>query len=111
MPLIAKQTLGMSLSGIGVLMMVGALAKLAVLPAVDRVTKRFGRLAVVLTAVAGDLAALFLIGDATNAILPHLGAIPLGATTRFLAPIPSASAIDAAPPARGPPPPRPPPTP
>ncbi len=97
MPLIAKQTLGMSLSGIGVLMMVGALAKLAVLPAVDRVTKRFGRLAVVLTAVAGNLAALFLIGDATSAVLAYLGAILLGATTGFLAPILSAYAIDAAP--------------
>ena len=97
MPLIAKQTLGMSLSGIGVLLMVGALANLAVLPAVDRVTKRFGRLAVVLTAVAGNLAALFLIGDATSAILAYLGAILLGATTGFLAPILSAYAIDAAP--------------
>jgi DHA1 family multidrug resistance protein-like MFS transporter len=97
MPLIAKQTLGMSLSGIGVLLMVGALANLAVLPAVDRVTKRFGRLAVVLTAVAGNLAALFLIGDATSAVLAYLGAILLGATTGFLAPILSAYAIDAAP--------------
>jgi DHA1 family multidrug resistance protein-like MFS transporter len=97
MPLIAKQTLGMSLSGIGLLLMVGALANLAVLPAVDRVTKRFGRLAVVLTAVAGNLAALLLIGDATSAALVYLGAILLGATTGFLAPILSAYAIDAAP--------------
>jgi DHA1 family multidrug resistance protein-like MFS transporter len=97
MPLIAKQTLGMSLSGIGLLLMVGALANLAVLPAVDRVTKRFGRLAVVLTALAGNLAALLLIGDATSAALVYLGAILLGATTGFLAPILSAYAIDAAP--------------
>jgi DHA1 family multidrug resistance protein-like MFS transporter len=100
MPLIAKQTLGMSLSGIGVLLMVGALAYLAVLPAVDRVTERFGRLAIVLSAVAGNLVALFLIGDATSAVLAYLGAILLGATTGFLAPILSAYAIDAAP-ARG----------
>jgi DHA1 family multidrug resistance protein-like MFS transporter len=97
MPLIAKQTLGMSLSGIGVLLMVGALANLAVLPAVERVTKRFGRLAIVITAVAGNLAALVLIGDATSAVLVYLGAILLGATTGFLAPILSAYAIDAAP--------------
>jgi MFS transporter, DHA1 family, multidrug resistance protein len=97
MPLIAKQTLGMSLSGIGVLLMVGALANFAVLPAVDSVTKRFGRLAVVMTAVAGNLAALFLVGDATSAVLVYLGAILLGAATGFLAPILSAYAIDAAP--------------
>jgi MFS family permease len=51
-------------------------------------------------AVAANLAALFLIGDATSAVLAYLGAILLGATTGFLAPILSAYAIDAAP-ARG----------
>jgi DHA1 family multidrug resistance protein-like MFS transporter len=96
MPLIAKQTLGMSLSGIGVLLMVGALANLAVLPAVDRVTKKFGRLAIVIAAVAANLAALLLIGDAASAVLAFLGAIPLGMATGFLAPILSAYAIDAA---------------
>jgi MFS family permease len=97
MPLIAKQTLGMSLTGIGVLLTVGALANLAVLPAVDRATKRFGRLAIVVAAVMATLVALFLIGDAASAVLVFLGAILLGMTTGFLAPILSAYAIDAAP--------------
>ena len=41
--------------------------------------------------------ALFLIGDAASAVLVFLGAILLGMTTGFLAPILSAYAIDAAP--------------
>jgi DHA1 family multidrug resistance protein-like MFS transporter len=98
MPLIAKQKLGMSLSGIGVLLMIGALANLAVLPAVDKVAKRFGRLAVVIVAVAANLAALLLIGNAASAAPAFLGAIVLGMATGFLAPILSAYAIDAAPP-------------
>jgi DHA1 family multidrug resistance protein-like MFS transporter len=97
MPLIAKQTLGMSLTGIGVLLTVGALANLAVLPVVDRATKRFGRLAIVIAAVVATLVALFLIGDAASAVFVFLGAILLGMTTGFLAPILSAYAIDAAP--------------
>jgi DHA1 family multidrug resistance protein-like MFS transporter len=97
MPLIAKQTLGMTLTGIGVLLMVGALANLLVLPVVDRVVSRFGRLTVVVAAGAATLLALFLIGDASGVALAFLGAILLGTASGFLAPILSAYAIDAAP--------------
>jgi hypothetical protein len=34
-----------------------------------------------MTAVAGNLAALFLVGDATSAVLVYLGAILLAAAT------------------------------
>jgi MFS family permease len=97
LPLIAREKLGMSLSGIGVVLTVGALANLAVLPAADRLAKRFGRLAMVAVSTAATLMGLMLLGDAEGAVLAWLAAILLGMSTGLAAPILSAYAIDAAP--------------
>lgn len=97
LPLIARERLGMSLSGIGVVLTVGALANLLVLPAADRLAKAFGRLAVIVVSTAAMLAGLFLLGDASGVVLAWLGAILLGISTGLAAPILSAYAIDAAP--------------
>jgi predicted MFS family arabinose efflux permease len=97
LPLIAREKLGMSLSGIGVVLTVGALANLAVLPAADRMARKFGRLAVIIVSTAAMLAGLIALGDASGIVLAWLGAILLGISTGLAAPILSAYAIDAAP--------------
>jgi len=97
LPLIAQQKLGMSLTGIGVVLTVGALANLLVLPAADKVAKRFGRLSAIVVSTVMTLAGLFLLGDASGVVLAWLGAILLGLATGLAAPILSAYAIDAAP--------------
>ncbi len=97
LPLIAQQKLGMSLSGIGVVLTVGALANLLVLPAADKVAKRFGRLPAIVVSTVMTLAGLFLLDDASGVVLTWLGAILLGLATGLAAPILSAYAIDAAP--------------
>jgi len=97
LPLIAQQKLGMSLTGIGVVLTVGALANLLVLPAANKVAKRFGRLSAIVVSTVMTLAGLFLLGDASGVVLAWLGAILLGLATGLAAPILSAYAIDAAP--------------
>ena len=97
LPLIAREKLGMGLTGIGVVLTVGALANLAVLPAADRLARRFGRLAVIIASTALMLAGLVALGDASGIVLAWLGAILLGVSTGLAAPILSAYAIDAAP--------------
>jgi DHA1 family multidrug resistance protein-like MFS transporter len=97
LPLIAREKLGMGLTGIGVVLTVGALANLAVLPAADRLARRFGRLAVIIASTGLMLAGLVALGDASGIVLAWLGAILLGVSTGLAAPILSAYAIDAAP--------------
>jgi MFS family permease len=97
MPLIARHTLGMSLAGVGVLLTVGAIANLMVLPVVDGLAKKIGRLSAMLLSTAMALAGLFLLADASGVALAWLGAILLGMSTGLAAPILSAYAIDAAP--------------
>jgi MFS family permease len=97
LPLIAREKLGMSLTGIGVVLTVGALANLLVLPAADGLAKRFGRLAVIIVSTASMLVGLILLGDASGLVLAWLAAILLGISTGLAAPILSAYAIDAAP--------------
>ena len=97
LPLIAREKLGMSLTGIGIVLTVGALANLVMLPWADRVAKRFGRLAAVIISTVTMLAGLALLGDASGIVLAWLGAILLGLATGLAAPILSAYAIDAAP--------------
>ncbi len=94
LPLIAQQKLGMSLTGIGVVLTVGALANLLVLPAANKVAKRFGRLSAIVVSTVMTLAGLFLLGDASGVVLAWLGAILLGLATGLAAPILSAYAID-----------------
>jgi DHA1 family multidrug resistance protein-like MFS transporter len=97
LPLIAREKLGMGLTGIGVVLTVGALANLVVLPAADRLARRFGRLAVIVASTGLMLAGLVALGDASGIVLAWLGAILLGISTGLAAPILSAYAIDAAP--------------
>jgi MFS family permease len=97
LPLIAREKLGMGLTGIGVVLTVGALANLAVLPAADRLARRFGRLAMIVASTGLMLAGLVALGDASGIVLAWLGAILLGVSTGLAAPILSAYAIDAAP--------------
>jgi MFS family permease len=80
-----------------VVLTVGALANLLVLPAADRLARRFGRLVVVIASTALMLVGLFLLGDASGVVLAWLAAILLGVATGLVAPILSAYAIDAAP--------------
>jgi MFS family permease len=97
LPLIAREKLGMGLTGIGAVLTVGALANLLVLPAADRLAKRFGRLAIVIVSTGLMLAGLVALGDASGIVPAWLGAILLGIATGLAAPILSAYAIDAAP--------------
>ncbi|HEX3500213.1 MAG TPA: MFS transporter [Stellaceae bacterium] len=97
LPLIAREKLGMGLTGIGMVLTVGALANLLVLPAADRLAKRFGRLAIIIVSTGLMLAGLVALGDASGIVLAWLGAILLGIATGLAAPLLSAYAIDAAP--------------
>lgn len=97
LPLIARERLGMGLTGIGVVLTVGALANLMALPAADRLAKRFGRLAIIIVSTGLMIAGLVALGDASGIVLAWLGAILLGISTGLAAPILSAYAIDAAP--------------
>jgi MFS family permease len=97
LPLIAREKLGMGLTGIGIVLTVGALANLVVLPAADRLARRFGRLAIIVVSTGLMIAGLIALGDASGIVLAWLGAILLGTSTGLAAPILSAYAIDAAP--------------
>src|SRR5258708_22153779 len=65
LPLIAREKLGMSLTGIGVVLTVGALANLLVLPWADKVATTFGRLTAIIVSSVTALAGLILLGDAS----------------------------------------------
>jgi DHA1 family multidrug resistance protein-like MFS transporter len=100
LPLIAKTSLGMSLTTIGLMLTAGAIANLATLPLTGIAARRFGRNAIIYLANAATVGALLLLAGAHSAPLLWVTALLLGGTSGLAAPTLSAIAADAAPPGR-----------
>jgi MFS transporter, DHA1 family, multidrug resistance protein len=98
LPLIAKDTLGMSIAEIGSLYTLGAASNLLVLPIVNLASSRFGRMPVLIGATVVMLASLTLLAEAGSPATAWLAAALMGISTGLAAPNLAAYAIDAAPP-------------
>jgi predicted MFS family arabinose efflux permease len=98
LPLVAQQTLGMSVGEIGMLLTAGAIANLCTLPIANLATRRFGRLATIVTASAVTVVSLLLLADVDSTIVCWIVACLLSVSSGLAMPILSAYAIDAAPP-------------
>jgi DHA1 family multidrug resistance protein-like MFS transporter len=98
LPLVAQQALGMSVGEIGMLLTAGAIANLCTLPIANLATRRFGRLATIVTTSAATVVSLLLLADAHSTIVCWIAACLLSASSGLAMPILSAYAIDAAPP-------------
>jgi MFS transporter, DHA1 family, multidrug resistance protein len=98
LPLVAQQSLGMSVGEIGMLLTAGAIANLCTLPLANIATKRFGRLATIVSASAATVVSLLLLAGAHSTIVCWIAACLLSASSGLAMPILSAYAIDAAPP-------------
>jgi MFS family permease len=98
LPLIAKDTLGMSIAEIGSLYTVGAASNLLVLPLVNLASTRFGRMRVLIGATAVMLMSLTLLAEAGAPATAWIAAALMGVSTGLAAPNLAAYAIDAAPP-------------
>lgn len=98
LPLVAQQTLGMSVGEIGMLLTAGAVANLCTLPLANIATKRFGRLVTIVSASAATVVSLLLLADAHSTVVCWVAACLLSASSGLAMPILSAYAIDDAPP-------------
>jgi DHA1 family multidrug resistance protein-like MFS transporter len=98
LPLVAEKTLGMSVAEIGMLLTAGAIANLCTLPLANISTRRFGRLATIVTASAATVVSLLLLASAHSALMGWIAGCLLSASSGLAMPILSAYAIDAAPP-------------
>jgi MFS transporter, DHA1 family, multidrug resistance protein len=100
MPLVATETIGMSVGRVGLLLTAGAIANLMVLPITSAATRRFGRMAVVVGSMVATLVSLALLASAHSVAMAWASAIILGAASGMAGPTISAFAVDAAPPGR-----------
>jgi DHA1 family multidrug resistance protein-like MFS transporter len=100
MPLVATETIGMSVGQVGMLLTAGAIANLTVLPMTSAATRRFGRMAVIVGSMAATLVSLALLASAHSVAMAWASAIILGAASGMAGPTLSAFAVDAAPPGR-----------
>lgn len=100
MPLVATETIGMTVGQVGLLLTAGAIANLTVLPMTSAATRRFGRMAVVVGSMVATLVSLALLASAHSVAMAWASAIILGAASGMAGPTISAFAVDAAPPGR-----------
>jgi MFS transporter, DHA1 family, multidrug resistance protein len=98
LPLVAQQTLGMSVGEIGLLLTAGGIANLCTLPIANLATGRFGRLTTIVTASAVTVVSLLLLADVDSTTVCWIAACLLSVSSGLAMPILSAYAIDAAPP-------------
>jgi MFS family permease len=98
MPLLARDQLGMSVTAIGLLLTLGALANFAVLPFSARLAKRVGRTAVVIATNLMTILSLVLLASVHAEPVLWATGVLLGATSGLAAPTLSAITADAAPP-------------
>ena len=96
LPLVAKESLGMSMGAIGLMLTAAAVANLLVLPLTSRLAAQIGRPAVVVGASALTVAILLLLATVHTAPMLWLTAVLLGAASGVAAPTIAAITADAA---------------
>lgn len=96
MPLIARESLGMSLQSIGVLLTLGAVASFVVLPLSSRAAQRVGRRAIVIAANLATIVSLALLAGVHSVPVLWVVGILLGATSGLAVPTLSAITADSA---------------
>jgi MFS family permease len=97
LPLVASVRFGMDLDMIGLMLTVGCAATLAVLPIVAPLTRRCGRLPVMLGASVLLIAGLALLAADASMTALWLSSLVLGAASGVALPVSMACAADAAP--------------